>query len=490
MKREALELLYLAKLEKKARECRQNFFSFFQYFWDTIVPDPLVLNWHIKYLCNELQKIGFRLQKREKNPYDLVINIPPGTTKSTIVTIMWPAWLWLIDPTLRGINTSYSGDVAMEHAVKSRDVLKSAKFQELYPDHIIFKIDQDNKSRYENTAGGSRACTGTGGRITSKHAHFIIEDDPLSPKQAVSETMLKTANDFSVRTLSTRKVDKKVSTRILVMQRLHEDDPAGRKLQQSNVKHICLPAEITELENVQPKELEKNYIDGLLDPSRMDKEVLNNFREELGSAEYAGQFLQSPRAAEGNILKREWWRFYDVLPDIKIQRIIQSYDTAFKKADHNDFCAVTTWYEFPNGFYLVDLWHKKVNYPELKVQAHILGNEWRPHIVLIPDTDAGQALIPELARESKLPVYAVAVTKDKISNAMTASPTIEAGKVFLPNTAAWKNIFLEQMSGFPNVKHDDIVDSVTQFLNWVREHPFETPVAIGKPRNRSLTEGF
>jgi len=375
MNRDNLELLFLAKLEKKARDCKKSFFEFLKYFWDTIVPDPLVLNWHMEYMCNELQEIGIRLQKREKNPYDLVINVPPGTTKSTIVTIMWPAWLWLIDPTLRGLNTSYSGDVAMEHAVKSRDVLKSDKFQELYPEHIIFKWDQDNKSRYENTKGGSRACAGTGGRVTSKHAHFIIEDDPISPKMAVSEVQLKTANDFSVKTLSTRKVDKAVSVRVLVMQRLHEDDPAGRKIKQSRVRHICLPAEITELDNVRPRELEKKYTNGLLDPIRMDRHVLKTFRQELGSTEYAGQFLQSPRAAEGNILKREWWKFYDVLPPGNIQRIIQSYDTAFKKADHNDFCAITTWKEYPEGFYLVDLWHKKVNYPELKAQAHILGRE-------------------------------------------------------------------------------------------------------------------
>jgi hypothetical protein len=113
----------------KAELCKRNFFFFVQEFWSEIIPDDPVYNWHIEYLCDELQKIVERVARREDKLYDLVINIPPGTSKSTIATVMLPAWAWTIDSRIRNLTASYSASLSTDHAVKSRDIIKSDKYK-------------------------------------------------------------------------------------------------------------------------------------------------------------------------------------------------------------------------------------------------------------------------------------------------------------------------------------------------------------------------
>src|SRR5690606_9375662 len=141
---------------------------------------PPVWNWHIEYLCGRLQEYGMRVVRREPKLSDLIINIPPGTSKSTIATVMFPAWLWTADPTIRALTGSYSASLSTDHAVKSRDIIRSDKYAEYFPE-IEIKRDQDNKTHYKNVKGGERYATSVGGTVTGFHAHIIIIDDPLNP---------------------------------------------------------------------------------------------------------------------------------------------------------------------------------------------------------------------------------------------------------------------------------------------------------------------
>ena len=184
----------------KAELCKRDFFYFVQEFWSEIIPDEPVYNWHIQYLCDELQKVVEKVANREAKEYDLVINIPPGTSKSTICTVMLPAWAWLIDPSIRNLTGSYSASLSTDHALKSRDIIKSDKFKKYFPS-IEIKHDQDNKTHYKNTKGGERYATSVTGTVTGFHAHLIIIDDPLNPKGASSEADRTTANNFMDTTL-------------------------------------------------------------------------------------------------------------------------------------------------------------------------------------------------------------------------------------------------------------------------------------------------
>ena len=176
----------------------------------------------------------------------------------------------------------------------------------MFPE-VALRRDKSGKENYENTKKGARYTTSTGGTITGKHAHVIINDDPLNPAQAYSATMRETANEHT-KTLSSRKVNKKNTPTITIMQRLHEKDVTGYLLEKkgANIRHICLPAE--DCKDVKPVELRDYYKEGLLDSARLNREVLDEAKVDLGSRGYSGQYGQNPVADGGNIIKNEWFR--------------------------------------------------------------------------------------------------------------------------------------------------------------------------------------
>jgi hypothetical protein len=320
-----------------ADECRKSFFFFIKTFWDVIIKEEPVYNWHIPYLCGELQKLSVSIVERRPKPYDLIINIPPGTTKSTIVTVMWPVWLWTQDPSIRIITNSYSGALSIDHATKSKDIIESDKFRKLFPE-IKIRRDKSGKQNYENTDTGYRYATSTGATITGFHAHVIINDDPVNPKQAESEQMRTAANEHT-KTLSSRKVDKANTPVVTIMQRLHEEDVTGYLLKKKgeNIRHICLPAELSD--NVSPVELRQNYVDGLLDPVRLPRPVLNEAKTDLGSRGYAGQYEQRPTAEGGNIIKEKWFRHISLADyhALHFHEPIHFFlDTAYNKKQKSD----------------------------------------------------------------------------------------------------------------------------------------------------------
>lgn len=131
----------------QAYACKRSFYKFVETFWSTIISEDPVFNWHIQYLCDELQEMAHYIVGRKPKPHDLIINIPPGTTKSTIATIMFPAWLWTQDPTLRIISSSYSQDVSIDQAQKSKDIISSEKYRRLYHE-VVIRRDKSGKGFY------------------------------------------------------------------------------------------------------------------------------------------------------------------------------------------------------------------------------------------------------------------------------------------------------------------------------------------------------
>ncbi len=450
---------------------KRSFFEFFKYFWDVVVQEDLVLNWHIKYLCDEIQEVAERVIRREKKKYDLIINIPPGSTKSTIVSIMFPAWAWTRDPSLRFITGSYSSELSIGHAVTTRDLVQSDKYRKLFP-YVRINKDQNTKANYKLTRGGQRFSTSTGGTVTGVHAHVIIVDDPLNPKQAASDAELKTANDWIAKTLSTRKVDKELTPMILIMQRLAEDDCAGVLLSKfASNKHICLPCD--DSWPILPKNLVKYYKEngGLLDPRRLNRAVLKDYQIVLGTFGYAGQFGQQPVPEGGGIFKKDWLKFYERLPG-KFERIVQSWDTAFKTGEDNDFSAGTVWGETRNKeYYLLEVLRGKWMFTELEAKIQEFYQRWRPVAVLVEDKASGQSIIQNLKSRTSLPIIPIKDTqKGKEARASAISPLFEAGKVYLPKDAPWLANYISELTKFPRGKHDDQVDSTTQFLNWAQQN--------------------
>lgn len=460
-------------LQVVAEECRRSFFYFVRLFWDTIIKETPIYNWHIPYLCEELQALASCIKDRKPKPYDLIINIPPGTTKSTIVTIMFPAWLWVVDPTIQIITNSYSGGLSVEHAMKSKDILTSDKFRKLFP-NIEIRRDKSGKQHYANTLGGFRYATSTGATITGFHAHVIINDDPVNPKQADSEALRLAANDHT-KTLSSRKVNKANTPVITVMQRLHVDDVTGYQLKKrgGTIRHICLPAEVSD--NVKPIELKEHYVDGLLDPVRLPRAVLDEAKSDLGSVQYAGQYEQSPVVEGGNIVKEDWFRrisFADFTA-LRYREPMHFYlDTAYSRKKKpnakNDPSGILAACRIGNSIYLYSAQNVYKDMPDLLryLPEFIASNCGDSESILHIEPKAnGESVVQMLEVTSTLNVKRTpSPTDDKAVRLKAVSPRIECGRVYMVE-GSWNEEFLAEICGFPNAAHDEYVDILGYAIN-------------------------
>lgn len=491
---EAFEEQDRVELEINRRICRGSLYGTLVYLWDTIIPDPFIYNWHIEYICNEMQKVGQWVIDRSPALYDLIINVPPGTTKSTICSIFFHVWLWINDPSIRLISGSYSSELSTEHAVKARDVLKSQKFQELFPHRVIFKGDQDNKTFYQNIKNGSRAAVSVGGTVIGRHAHIITLDDIIDPAKSKSDVYREAAIDWLDKSISTRKIDKKNTPTVLIMQRLHEMDPTGHLLEKAQtagkkIRHICLPGENV-LDNISPPRLRMLYKGGLLDSGRMDDKVLNGMKIDMGSREYSGQVLQSPMSPGGNIIKRDWIKTYTELPKQRPTSIIQSWDTAYKKDEQNAYQCCGTWYEYSHGYYLEHVFVKRLIYPELKQMVIALDSQFKPNSTLVEDKSSGTPVIQELELDTKINFVKILPDLDKIARAHAASPTFEAGNVYIRGDADWTALIIEQLTMFPNCRIKDIMDMVSQYINYIRQHQSVSVSQLRGGRTSNTTRGY
>ncbi len=292
--------------------CRRRFDHFCREFWDQVPgTQPLKWNWHLDVFCTELQKVAERVFAGLPRLYDLVFNVPPGTSKSSFISILFHCWVWTRMAKARFITGSHADDLAIDLSNRARQVVKSEKYRRLFPD-VAIAAGHDGKGAYTNTAGGDRhTCTVAGKSPIGLHGHFIIIDDPLDPKEALSEVKIAVAEQFMTQVIPSRKVDKEIAVTILVMQRLGVMDctdvmlDASRKPGAAPVRHICLPAELDGFE-VHPPELANRYVDGLMDPVRLSTRALAEAKAK-GQFYYATQFGQKPFHSAGGMFKRVWF---------------------------------------------------------------------------------------------------------------------------------------------------------------------------------------
>ncbi len=453
----------LTQIEREA--VKDSFFEFFISFWGVISKEDLSINWHIPFLCEELQDLSFYIVNRLEKPYDEIINIPPGTTKSTICTVMWPVWLWTQDQSIKIITNSHSSGLAIEHATKSRDLIESDKFKRLFPE-IVLRPDKSAKGFYENTGGGSRYSTSTGSSAIGMHAHVILHDDPSDPKQVFSEAMRAQVEE-KIKELSTRKVNKLNTITVTIMQRLHEQDATGYMLSvDKTINHFCLPAELSE--SVKPAKLKEFYINGLLDPVRQSQQVLDDAKRELGSARYAGQYEQKPTVPGGNIVKESWFPKIDYATFQAISKGHAKHffaDTAFTEKKENDPTGIIGTCNIGNLLYVFAATKVRMKFPDLCrfLPSFVLQNGYnRTSTVRIEPKANGLSVIDQLREVTGLNVVGVSspLLKDsKRTRLETTSPTIEAQRVILVQ-GDWNESFTDEICGFPGKTHDEYVDLI------------------------------
>jgi predicted phage terminase large subunit-like protein len=293
----------------------------------------------------------------------------------------------------------------------------------------------------------------------------------LKPDDAFSDVKRNGANEWFKNTWISRLDDKRRGAILIVMQRIHLDDLTGFVQSLSDdwtVLSLPALAEIDEDVPISEGKVYRRRAGEALSPEREPLVVLKTLMLQLGSDAFSAQYQQAPAAPGGAMIKRNWIQRYSNLPPRQDQLlVVQSWDTASKGGPENDFSACTTWCVTRNRqWYLVDVWRKRVDYPELKGAVQTQAARFRTQRVLVEDTGAGTSLVQEL--KGKITgIIAVRPDRDKVSRMAVISAKFEAGQVFLPDRASWLADFEMELFAFPGSKNDDQCDSVSQALSEV-----------------------
>jgi predicted phage terminase large subunit-like protein len=404
----------------------------------------------------------------------LIINVPPRHLKSICVTIAFVAFLLGHKPAARVICASYGQDLADKFARDTKTVMLSTWYQALFKTHIM-----ERQAAHDITTDsmGNRLATSVGGVLTGRGADFIILDDPLKPEEALSETQRTSVNDWYNNTLLSRLDDKAKGCIIIVMQRLHQDDLVGHVLEQDDWEVLSFPA-IAEVE-------ERHLIEGPLGkrmwirqpgeplhPERESLVTLADIRRRTTEYNFASQYQQNPTPPGGALVKAAWLQFYDVgSQPARFSYIAQSWDTANKAGELNDYSVCTTWGVHGKILYLLHVYRRKLNFPDLKRAVIAQKNLFRANYALIEDRASGTQLIQEMKGQGvNVRPYDPPPGNDKLMRLHAQSIYFENGRVFLPREAPWLAEYIAELTGFPGTRYDDQVDSTTQFLDHFGTH--------------------
>ncbi len=447
---EAVEDEYLSRVE-----ARKGLVPFCQY----TMPDYQASD-HLTALAGALERIERGELKR------LIVIMPPRHGKSEKVSLRFPCWYLGKRPEEYIVQAGYAESISLTHSRRARDIFISPEVARLFPlihhrperpAQEVIVPERQAAHEWGTKQGGSYYAVGIGGGLTGRGYNLGIIDDPVKDEEeASSKTIRDKVWEWYIKVFRTRaEPDAAI---IIVMTRWHEDDLVGRLLKQSKEDPASDQWAVLHFPALK---------DGkALWPERYPVEALEKIRSSIGGRAFESLYQGNPTVAEGQIIKREWWKYYRERPTFL--RTIHSWDTAFKDKQQNDYSVCTIWGEASNGYYLLDVWREKVEFPELKRVAVALDARDHPSAVAVEDKASGQSLIQELQRDTRIPVIPFKVDSNKVARASAVTPLIEAGRVLLPEGAPWLYDYIEEMSAFPNGAHDDQVDSTTQALSFMR----------------------
>lgn len=426
-------------------------------------------NWHIDAITWQLEQVMAGSTTR------LIINMPPRHLKSLAVSVAFPAFLLGHNPRRRIFCISYGNELSQKHAADFRAIVQSDWYRRAFPNMQVARIADSDVFTTEH---GFRRATSVNSTLTGLGGDCFIIDDPQKPIDAQSETLRNNLNQWSTNTLLSRLDNKDTGAVIVVMQRVHMHDLSGYLLEQpGRWTHLSLPA-IAEADEVVATGADQTHLrraGEALHPARESLVTLKRLQADLGSDVFAAQYQQSPVPPGGAMIKRNWLHYYDALPERTYRtKLIQSWDTAAKDGAQNDWSVCTTWLVVDrNTYYLIDLTRGRYEYPRLRDTAVALAERYKPDTILIENASTGIALEQELRQMRQWGISLVSIEHDKIGRLYVQQAKFEAGQVLFPKGARFLPELETELLTFPQGKHDDQVDSVTQALAY-KQYGYDT----------------
>lgn len=458
----------------RAELCRRSFADFVREVWPLHhMGSPLVWGWYLDAICIHLQAVA------EGKISRLLINCPPGLGKSLLVSVYFPAWLWIRAPWTQVLACSSADDVVYRDARRMREIVESDWYRDLFCPEWTLKKSQDAKGYYVNTCGGARISRTTGQRVIGIKAHVGLIDDPLDARDAFGDR--RALNEH------TRWFDQAFRTRLMtarhpivvVMQRLHERDLAGHVLAKGGWEHLCLPAECDGNKH--------KTIIGWKDPRKKKNELLfdhiyprgdlEELRRDLGARAYEAQYQQRPAPAAGALFLERWLQYW-VEPPV-CDYYVGSWDFTFKSSDDSDYVVGQVWGVKGAQRFLLEQVREKMNPPDMRTGMLEMWRRW-PNLraMLVEAKAKGPVLVRNLKHEIPGMIEINPQGDSKQGRAAAITPIWESGCVFLPHPSQHQwigDIFIPELLSFPYGAHDDQVDAMSQALNWISESEFRQP---------------
>jgi|TARA_R100001460_G_scaffold106816_2_gene154719 predicted phage terminase large subunit-like protein len=461
-KLELLDLLEELESAKKRELSQNNFMNFVGEMWSAFIHGK-----HHEIMAEAFEKVARGDLKR------LIVNMPPRHTKSEFASYLLPAWFLGQYPDKKIIQTAHTAELAVGFGRKVRNLVNSKDYKAIYPD-ISLQSDSKAAGRWNTNKGGEYFAIGVGGAVTGKGADLLIIDDPHSEQEGASGDVNVFNRTYEWYTSGPRQRLQPNGSIIMVMTRWHQRDLTGQVVDASIKRGGADQWEVIELPAILPS-------GNPLWEEFWSLDELTALKAELPNSKWQSQYQQDPTSEEGALIKREWWNVWEGRNPPDCEFIIQSWDTAFMKNQRADFSACTTWGVFYNeddegkfvpNLILLDAYQERLEFPELKRKAQDKYNEYKPDAFIVEAKAAGMPLIFEL-RAIGIPVqeYTPSRGNDKISRVNAVSDLFSSGVVWCPETR-WGEEVIEQFAGFPNMEHDDLVDSSTQALLRFRQGGF------------------
>lgn len=422
----------------KREYCKRSFYNFFKLFWKQVEASEYEDNWHIKQVCDKLQERFINRSESENQP-DLIFNLPPGCSKSLMVSVFFPAWVWLIDPKLKLITYSYSYKIAEELSGKSLRLLMSDEYLQI----CDFKLTSTAVSNIKNSKLGQRFVTSTGGSVTGMHADIIIGDDPNSPQAINSEASRLEAKRFVREVLPSRKTSIKKSYSITVQQRLHNEDVTACLQEIGNPEIISIPAINSDGES--------------FFPARFPVDIIEAKRYELGSISFMAQYQQITQDEQGGIIKRDW-----IVEELVEEKpLVYFLDSAYggSKADYNAIVGV---YKEGSSLVIYNLEMNKFEFPELI--SWMKKNLKSGSRLYIEEKASGKSILQTLKKETDFNITGLKVSSSKLERKHACSPFFESGRIIINKQMKNKEALIEQLI-FDNTKNDDAMDVVLHAID-------------------------
>jgi predicted phage terminase large subunit-like protein len=466
--------MYLTQSDLLAVErelCSRSLAAFAKRAWPILEPStPLKWGWALDAICEHLEAVTSGHIRR------LLMNVPPGSMKSLLTGVIWPAWEW--GPRdlqeYRFLGTAHKQDLAVRDNLKCRRLIQSSWYQERWP--IELTGDQNAKTKFENTRTGFRESMAFES-MTGSRGDRVIIDDPHSVDDANSIARLRGGITTFREALPSR-VNNENSAIVIIMQRLNEGDVSSVALE-LGYEHLCIPMRY-EPNNRRPTAIgwiDPRTIEGdLMFPERFPAEQVEELEKSLGSYAVAGQLQQRPAPLGGGIFKNEWWQIVEAAPPI-LWRAIYA-DTAQKTKEQNDYSVLQCWGRSVNGqAVLLDMVRGKWEAPELETMARAF---WAKHkandsqgtlrAFKVEDKVSGTGLIQKLKREG-LPMLGIQRDRDKITRAFDAAPFVQSQNVLIIRDLSGLADFLSEAALFPNAAHDDMIDAAMSAISDILAAP-------------------